>query len=374
MPPDAPLLPPDLFLGLADHVHLAAGGETPPLKSHATAAASFFADKADGMRGRARFAAIVERTREKIGRLAGMVADEVGFLGNSSDGMAIAAAGLDLRPGDNLVCARAEFPSVMLAFQALKTRGVEVRLVGEAIVPQLADFAAAVDQNTRAIAVSHVSHLTGARTDLAALRGLADRVGARLLVDASHSLGVLPVEGRLCDVLVACCYKWLLGVHGVAVFAVNRERWPDLAPRSLGWHAVEDEEDWRKHASYRVSAGMERFEPGNLPFLNLYLLENGVDHLLRLGVPAIRDHVEGLAGYLRNGLVSTGLDVVTPEAAERRAGNVSFLTADPAAIEAALRERGVVVWAGEGRVRASVHLYNRRSDVDRLLAALAEIL
>ena len=57
------------------------------------------------------------------------------------------------------------------------------------------EIAAAVDRRTRAIAVSHVGYLTGARHDLGRLRVLADRVGARLVVDASHALGVVPVDG-----------------------------------------------------------------------------------------------------------------------------------------------------------------------------------
>ncbi len=261
----------------------------------------------------------------------------------------------------------------MLPFQRLAAEGVELRLVGDAIVPEIEDYAEAVDGQTRAIAVSHVGHLTGARADLAALRALADPVGARLIVDVSHALGVVPVDGRLCDVLVGCCYKWLLGVHGVAIFAVNAARWPDLAPLALGWHAVENEEDWRARGSFRLQAGIERFEPRQPPFLALALLENGTDHLLAIGPSAIAAHVDALAGRLRAGLADLGLDVVTPEASARRAGNVTILSEQPEAIERALAAEGILVWAGEQRVRASVHVYNCSDDVDRLLDAMRRL-
>ena len=87
--------------------------------------------------------------------------------------------------------------------QRLRARGVEVRAVGdEPVVPQ-ETVRAAVDGRTRVIAVSLVSYLTGHRHDLRALRVMADRAGARLVVDASHALGVVAVDASLADVVVA---------------------------------------------------------------------------------------------------------------------------------------------------------------------------
>ena len=368
-----PLLSKDLFQGLTGIAHLAAGGETPSLKSHIDTAARFLADKAGGMPGRLRFNETLGRVREKAGRLTGLSAGEIAFTANASEGMSLAASQIRMTAGNNVVVARSEFPSVLLSVQVLEQRGIEIRLIGDLIVPEIDDFAAAVDERTRAIVVSHVSYLTGARLDLGALRRLADQYGARLLVDASHSLGVMPVPGRLCDVVVSCCYKWLLGVHGCAVFGVNEERWPDLRPRVLGWNAVENNQDWRVRKSFRVRRDIARFEAGNPAFLSIYLLENGIDHLLQVGEQRIASHVETLASRLSEGLLELGLPLVTPTAAKRRAGNVSILAEAPAAAEQALRDCGVLVWAGEGRLRFSVHLYNDVADVERCLAALATL-
>lgn len=63
--------------------------------------------------------------------------------------------------------------------------------------------------------------------------------------------------------------------------------------------------------------------------------------------------------------------IPTPETPAARAGNIVFLAEDPRAVEAALRDQGVLCWAGDGRVRLSVHLYNDGSDVQRALDGLA---
>lgn len=358
------------FIGI-DHVaHLATGGEAPVLRAHLGAATQFLLDKGDGMPGRERFFTTAARTKSALAARLGGRPEDIAFLASASEGLHVASEGIDWRPGDNVVVGQSEFPSVLLAWQRLRPRGVEVRAVGRAAVVAHEEIADAVDRRTRVIAVSHVSYLTGARHDLGRLRILADRVGARLIVDASHALGVVPVDGALCDVVVACCYKWLLAVHGVGVFYVNEGRWPDLAAPWVGWHAEIWEDDWQRRTDYRLKADAERFEAGNPPFLAVYVLDSALRALDGLDPRAVESHVLALGGTLRAGLAKLGLPVLTPEAPEARAGNIVFASDRCMDVERALREAGVLVWAGDGRVRLSVHAHNDEADVLRALEAL----
>jgi cysteine desulfurase / selenocysteine lyase len=367
------LIPKTAFIGI-DHVaHLATGGESPVLRANLEAATRFLLDKGDGMPGRERFFATADRTRAALARRLGGRPEDVAFLGSASEGLHVASEGIDWRAGDNVVVSQSEFPSVLLAWQRLRPRGVEVRGVGREAVVGADEIAAAVDRRTRAIAVSHVSYLTGARHDLGRLRGLADRVGARLVVDASHALGVVPVDGTLCDAVVACCYKWLLAVHGVGVFYVNSRRWPDLAAPWVGWHSTHREDDWRRRTEYRLREDGARFEAGNPPFLPVYVLDSALRTLDGLDPRAVEAHVLALGGTLRAGLAKLGLPVLTPEAPEERAGNIVFASDRSPDVERALREAGVLVWAGDGRVRLSVHAYNDEADVARALAVLGDL-
>jgi selenocysteine lyase/cysteine desulfurase len=367
------LIPKTSFIGIEHVAHLATGGEAPVLRANLQAATRFLLDKGDGMPGRERFFTTADRTRAALAVRLGGRAEDIAFLGSASEGLHVASEGIDWRPGDNVVVGQSEFPSVLLAWQRLRPRGVEVRAVGREAVVAPAEFAGAVDGRTRVIAVSHVAYLTGARHDLRRLRGLADRVGARLVVDASHALGVVPVDGTLCDVVVACCYKWLLAVHGVGVFYVNSRRWPDLAAPWVGWHSTHREEDWRRRTEYRLQADGSRFEAGNPPFLPVYILDSALRVLDALDPRAVEAHVLALGGTLRAGLVKLGLPVLTPEAPEERAGNLAFATDRSVDVEHALRSAGVLVWSGDGRVRLSVHAYNDESDVARALAALGDL-
>lgn len=369
----ASLIPKSEFIGIESVAHLATGGEAPVLRSHLDAASRFLLDKGVGMPGRERMFGVVERAKAGLARLLGTTTSEIAFLANASEGLFVAASGIDWRAGDNVVVERAEFPSVLHVWGSLRGRDVEVRQVGASPSPSPDEVTAAIDRRTRVVAVSHVSYLTGARHDLAAMRQAADAVGARLFVDASHSLGVVPVSASLCDVVVSCAYKWLLGVHGVGVFYVNGERWPDLAPPWVGWHSIIPEPDWRRRAGYSLKGTAERFELGNLGFISVYMLENALSVLSQLSVERIEPHVMELADCLSRGLAALGLPLLTPEARSRRAGNVAFASDRSAELEARLRTAGVMAWAGDGRLRFSVHAYNDEADVARALAALADI-
>ena len=369
----AGLIPKTAFIGIEHVAHLATGGEAPVLRANLEAATRFLLDKGDGMPGRERFFETANRTRVALARRLGGRPEDVAFLSSASEGLHLASEGIDWRPGDNVVVGQSEFPSVLLAWQRLRSRGVEVRAVGRDAVVAHGEISAAVDRRTRAIAVSHVGYLTGARQDLGRLRALADRVGARLVVDVSHALGVVPVDGTLCDVVVACCYKWVLGVHGVGIFHVNSRRWPDLAAPWVGWHSTEHEDDWRRRTDYRLRTDGSRFEAGNPPFLPVYVLESALRALDAVDPRASEAYVLELGRALRAGLVKLGLSVLTPEAPEERAGNIVFATDRCLAVERALRESGVLVWAGDQRVRLSVHVFNDETDVARALGVLGDL-
>ena len=365
-----PLIPPDRFIGINGIVHMSAGAETPMLATHRDAIDRFFSAKGEGMPGRSKLFGPVDDARKRIAAMLGLGPAEIAFLLNASDGLAQAAMGISLSQGDNVVLARCEYASLPLALQPLQERGVEIRFAGRGMIAEIDDYISCIDARTRAIFVSHVGHLTGDRVDISAFRELADSVSARLIVDASHSLGAVPVDGSLCDVVVSSCYKWLLGVHGCGVFAVNATRWPELMPTALGWHSVVEDDQWRCKDQYIPRADAQRFETGNPPFLALHVLSNALATLDEAPVKWREGHIAELGSRLRRGLVELGLPVLTPEAKARRAGNLSFTAQYPAAIEATLRKNGVLVLSGLGRIRISIHLYNSSRDVERCLEVL----
>ena len=365
------LAPRQDFIGVAESTYLYTGAESAPLKSQAQALERYLHERPRAEAGRAEHIATENRCKRQLAGLMGCGADDVGIVGSASEAIILIASGIDFTPGDNIVTNDLEFPSTVLPWIQMKQRGVEVRLVRSQewqFTPE--EVLAQIDGRTRLVAVSHVSYLSGLRLDLEPIAAAAHARGALLLADVTQSLGVVPVDVGAYDFAVASAYKWLLGIHGGGVLYWNRARLPDFAPGAVGWFSVSDflSDDRFERIDWKPTA--ERFELGMPSYAAIYALENGVRYLQQFGANRIGAHVEALGNELIEGLQAQGWTVMTPVERERRAGNISIAVADAVTVRDALIEKNVHTWGGDGRVRASLHLYNDSADVAAYLAAL----
>jgi selenocysteine lyase/cysteine desulfurase len=123
-----------------------------------------------------------------------------------------------------------------------------------------------------------------------------------------------------------------------------------------------------------LKADAVRFMGGMPNFPGIYALKTGVDFLLQVGVENIDRGLRPLVARLRQGLADRGLELLTPPDPELASGIVSVATPNAREAGSLLDERGIHTWYGDGRVRASVHLYNDEEDIERYLAVLPEVL
>ena len=366
------------FEGIEQTVHLSAGGEAPMLRSHQQAVEQFFADKAQGERARALQDDMLQLTRQQCAALLGVSADDTCLVSSASEGINIVAYGIDWRAGDNVVIADVEFGSGVFPWVLMQERGVEVKVVRHnSWHISIDDIAANIDDRTRLVVMSHVSMFTGQRIELPALSALVRSTGAKLLLDATHAAGVVDVDASLADVVVSSCYKWLLGVHGTAIFYWNRQQFPELRTPFLGWNSVSSAGGWQQPTQLTLKDDAQRFMPGNPSFISVYILHNALTTLQQIGMDRIENHALDLTGRLWDGIdAMQQWELMTPGAREQRAGNVCVMTDRVDAVAAALRQRDVLVWgtyAGDERLRISCHLYNSAEDIDTCLQALEDI-
>ncbi len=368
------LISPSKFIGLNDKTHLAAGGETPMLASHQDAVDQFMQDKAQGERARELLAQMQEQTRDKCAQLLSVNAEDITFLSNASEGINNVAYGLDWQNGDNVVVCDVEFPSDILPWTRLQSRGVEVRIVKhQNWFIELSEIEKCIDERTRVVALSHVSMYTGQRICLKSVSNLVRSSNALFLVDATHAAGVIPVDGGYADILVSSCYKFLLGTHGAAIFYVNRQRLPDFEPPFIGWNSPKKHGGWEAPTEFSLQDSAHRFQPGNAGFISVYILNNALVHLLEVGIERIENHVITLNGQILEAVKDLGFEVMTPLADAQRAGNACFMADNLQPVINSLNQQGILIWgayAGFGRLRISTHVYNDSNDVDRCIAAL----
>ena len=297
------------------------------------------------------------------------------------------------QPGDEVVVTRLDHdanirPWVQAAARAgAAVRWAEMELpAGELPVEQ---YDSLLSERTVLVAVTAASNVLGTRPSVAEITGRARAVGALSYVDGVHATphGPTDMAALGADFYATSAYKWS-GPHVGAVVAdpgLLESLHPDKLEPAPG--TVPD-----------------RFERGTPPFADFAGVTAAVEHLASLDPPAAgtrrervlasmaaaQDHEQALFQVMLDGLGA--MEKVTLYGkAHRRTATAYFTVAGrtPADVAAHCAGRKVNVWDGDNyawevtgalgirdagsAVRAGLVHYNDRSDVDRLLAAVAEI-
>ena len=174
------------------------------------------------------WAETAEVCRTRAAQLINANATEIAFMKNTTQGILIAANGIDWQAGDNIVTTAVEFPANVYPWWSLKERyGVSTRMVPERDGRiHIEDIASEIDERTRVLTISHVEFASGFRNDIEALGELCRERDIWFVVDAIQGLGVVEVDVKSCniDILAADGHKWLLAPEGAAIFYCADEK------------------------------------------------------------------------------------------------------------------------------------------------------
>lgn len=324
--------------------------------------------------------ALVERVQATMGRL--LNADPNGFVfGPSTTANVFSltrAIGRELRPGDEIVCTRLDHDSNVSPWLLIaRDTGATVKMApfdtttGRLPVEAVTDL---FGDRTRWVAVTGASNAIGTEPDIAAITAAAHDVGARVVIDGVHLTPHSPVDLSEigCDVYSTSSYKWY-GPHAGITW---------MAPSVL------DSLD-----AYRVrpapDTGAGRWMLGTPAYENLAAIDAAATWLLDTGLDRIGAHETTLFEQLLDGLLTDErVAVLGPHDLEHRAPTLAFTVAghSPEQVARALAAERIAVWDGDyyaveamaaygidGAVRAGIAAYLTSDDVDRLLAAVAQL-
>lgn len=334
----------------------------------------------------------VARARLELSRLLGVGAlSHVIFTANGTDALNLGIQGT-LRAGDHVVTTVVEHNSVLRPLTELAgSRGITVSRVGcsGAGVVDPDDVRRAVTPRTRLIVVSHASNVTGALQPIAQIGQIARELGVLFLVDAAQTAGHVPLDMSQLeiDMLATPGHKGLLGPSGTGLLCLRPGMEHHLRSLRQGGTGTQSDQDRQPDTL------PEKYEAGSLNVPGILGLGAAAKHLRELGLARVREHSLQLNARFLAGLSDfTGLRLYGPETADARVGlfSVGLEGYDPQELAAALdsahriqcraglhcaplMHAALGTAAGGGTVRFSHGWFNTTDDVDRALAALAEI-
>ena len=277
----------------------------------------------------------------------------------------------------NVVLDRESHPASGFAWVNARRLGIPVDLRWPMPEPGQSDvdaLAREVDEETIAVVLTHVSHLTGKRLDVGAFASRFPDRSFAILLDAAQSAGAIPLtrEVDLCDFIGLPAYKWLFGPPGVG-FLVATSKWiEEIGPPFAGWASAADV--WAMDPrDLKLSQGGTAFRLGIPNFPGMAGACAGLELSRRAEQERIGDRIRLLTDQLLQGIFAAGYSTPTPLGWDDRAGVVCINVMDVQRVVESLLEVGIEVGFEADRLRVDPHAYNTEEEITRLIERLPAV-
>ncbi len=330
-----------------------------------------------------------ESVRGVIARFLGAAQDDDIVLNTGSTmGINTVAYGWampNLQAGDEIILSVMEHHANIVPWHFLRERqGVVIKWVDIDETGHLDPQAVidAIGPKTKLIAVTHMSNVLGSRVDVTSICAAARERGVAVLVDGSQAAVHGPVNVRDigCDFYAITGHK-LYGPSGSGAIYIHPDRQAEMIPFVGGGDMIK--EVHKDTVIYNDAPMM--FEAGTPGIVQTIGLGVALEYMMQIGMENIAAHENSLRDYTVEKL--RGLNFVTVQGTTADKGAIFSFTLDGAGhahdISTILDKRGVAVRAGQhcagplldhlgltATCRASMGMYNTKSDIDTFIDAL----
>ena len=322
---------------------------------------------------RGKFADLREMAREQVAAQLGVSGDELALVRNTSEANNIVNAGIPLGEGDEVLLWDQNHPTNNVAWDVRAARyGFSVRRVSVPKAPAseedlAAPFIEAFGANTKVVAITHVSNVSGIRMPSRLIADAAHERGIHVHVDGAQSFGGLSVDVPAigADTFSSSSHKWFCGPKECGVLAIRADCIPRLWPSIVapGWGGDADPDP----------TGARKFESmGQRDDACLAAMGTTAEFHGEIGPDRVEKRMIDLARRLKEGIRELGIPLVTPMADALSAGVVIIEVPAESRAEVFSRmydDHGIA-GSTSGGLRLSPHLYNTAEHVERALAGL----
>ncbi|WCM62880.1 cysteine desulfurase [Paenibacillus polymyxa] len=331
-----------------------------------------------------------EGAREKVARfLNAKRSQEIIFTRGTTTALNLVASSYgraNCQAGDEIVITQMEHHSNLIPWQQVaKATGATLKYIPlqEDGSVDLADVENTITENTKIVAIAHVSNVLGVVNPVKEIATIAHRKGAVIVIDGAQSTPHMKVDVQDIDAdFYAFSGHKMCAPTGIGALYGKKTLLENMEPIEFGGEMIDDvglyESTWKELPW--------KFEGGTPIIAGAVGLGAAIDFLESIGLDAIAQHESRLVDYALKRLREVeGLTIYGP--AERHVGLVTFNLDDvhPHDVATVLDSKGVAIRAGHhccqplmrwlkasATARASFYLYNTEEEVDALVSALIQ--
>ena len=312
----------------------------------------------------------LDEYREELAGFLGCKKDELALMHNATEALSTVAAGIDLKPGDEVVMTDQEHVSGKSGWQQKQARyGITVRQVPIPLPPksseQIADLMiSAIGPKTRVIFFSGITSPTGLILPIRQICDAARAKGVISVVDGAHMAGQItaPISDLNCDFLCGSPHKWLFAPAGSGFLYIREEMLDRVWPLCVTG-------DW-DNKSLKAGRFMRMGTNNRAIFEGMIA---GLRFAKSIGHERIHTRIHQLARHTYDRAHKLPyIDLLTPNDDQMFGSLVAIrFKVDSKAVWEETARRKIFVSGGQ-QVRLSSHIHTRPSDIDQLFDVIEE--
>ena len=289
-----------------------------------------------------------------------------------------------LKEGDEILLTELEHHSNYVPWHYLRSlKGVKIEFaeVNEDGEVSVESIAKKITSNTKIIAVTHLSNVTGAILPIKEITELAHSKGIPVLIDGCQGAPHLKLDMQDldCDFYTISCHK-MYGPTGLGILYAKKKWLEELPPYQGGGGMIKEV----KKDSISYGDLPNKYEAGTMATAQVVAFDQSIKFLEKIGMNNVIQHEKELIDY--------GQEILRKNNSVKLVGNpkkkgavLSFIIEGihPHDIATILDEDGVAIRAGHhccqilhetlgitATARASLGIYNTKEDIDRLNSSI----
>jgi kynureninase len=317
---------------------------------------------------------------DKIAPLMGAPRGSVLVHQNASIANSILFSALDFSDSkrNKVIISDMDFPSDIYALKQWLPDHIELHIIHthDGISIDTDELLDAIDGRTRLVSLSHVLFRSSYIMPCAAIVEKAHQVGAQVVFNGYHSVGVIPVDvtAMNVDFYIGGVLKWMCGGPGGVFMYVRPELLKTLEPKITGWFAHQRPFDFDienvvlREDSYRLMNGT----PG---IASLYAIQPGIDIIAEVGVDNIRAKSKRQTALLFDLAGKAGFTLKSSSNPDERGGMVVIDMPHSYEVSRELIARNIIIdYRANAGIRIAPHFYNSDEEIHLAIDSIREIL
>lgn len=331
-----------------------------------------------------------EATREKVRQYINAAStEEIIFTRGTTEAINLVAAsfGGNFTHGDEIIITAMEHHANIVPWQLLqRNKRIRLRIVpiNERGEVKIEDYKDLFSENTRFVAISHVSNVLGTVNPVKEMIEIAHKHGIPVLVDGAQAVSYLKIDVQElnADFYAFSAHK-MYGPTGVGVLYGKKKLLEAMPPYQGGGEMI-GTVSFEKTTFAKLPY---KFEAGTPDFVGIAAFGTAIDYINRIGIENIAEHEDSLMKAATEGLMKIpGMKIYGT--ADNKSAVISFLVNDINSYDMGtiLDKLGIAVRTGhhcaeplmhtlgiEGTVRASFGVYNTMEEVEQFVAAVERV-